>query len=146
MKLKPLCRLDMTYTHLSTLSLAGGEVHMYGVLEGSVTGDWLSGTVAASNYPVGRPDGVFVPDLRGVITTPEGALLEVSMQGYGVREAEGAGRRVTGYGFLRTEAGEYRRLNNVVAAFEGVLDAARPERAAKLNLEVYESIWEPFHS
>ncbi len=41
----------------------------WGLGEGTVSGERLSGTMTSSNHPSLRSDGVALPDFRGVITT-----------------------------------------------------------------------------
>lgn len=144
MQLLPLCVLQLTYTQLFvTGPLAGEELHMYGVLSGTAEGPRLNGRVDASNYPIGRADDVFMPHLRGVITLAEGALVEFELQGYGVRESERVeGRKVLGFGTLRTGAADHHWMNRVMVACEGVLNSPRPSEAAALSLTLYEAVWE----
>ena len=47
----------------------------WGIGEGTVSGERLSGTIKWSNHPSLRSDGVALPDFRGVISTADGATL-----------------------------------------------------------------------
>jgi hypothetical protein len=44
----------------------------WGIGEGTVAGERLSGTLKWSNHPSLRSDGVALPDFRGVISTADG--------------------------------------------------------------------------
>src|SRR5437867_2509121 len=61
----------------------------FGQGEGTVTGT-IEGTVVWANYPRRRQDGVWTPNLRGLIRTTEGHELLVSIHGQSVQEQEAA--------------------------------------------------------
>ena len=62
------------------------EASGFGWGEGSVSGDVLHGSVRWANYPRRREDGVWTPDLRGVIRTEDGAGILISLHGQSVQE------------------------------------------------------------
>jgi hypothetical protein len=103
----------------------GGEALGFGNGVGEVTGD-LEGTVVWANYPRRRDDGVWTPNLRGFLTTPEGKEILISIHGQSVLEA-GAGRRraVTARIELTTDVDSHRWLNTSFLVGEGEIDEER---------------------
>ncbi|HEX2420933.1 MAG TPA: hypothetical protein VHL55_04975, partial [Acidimicrobiia bacterium] len=58
----------------------GSEGLGFGTGEGNITGE-IVGTVAWANFPRRREDGVWTPNLRGVITLVDGTELLISIHG-----------------------------------------------------------------
>jgi hypothetical protein len=121
MELVKLADLHMTYRTLEMLDYGvGGQI--YGTLDGTLTGERLSGSIALTNLAGRRPDGVNLPTLRGLLTTPEGATVWLEADGIAVlREADGARVYVTSVRF-RTGDERLGWLNTVLGVIEGVLD------------------------
>jgi uncharacterized protein DUF3237 len=122
MQLAELARVDLTYTTLESMDYESGG-QLYGTMDGSLTGDRLSGKVRLTNLAARRSDNVNLPTLRGILTTDDGAPIWVEMDGVAtLRQEDGARVFVTACRF-RTGDERYRRLNSVVGILEGVLDS-----------------------
>ena len=103
----------------------GEEGRGFGSGDGAVTGE-IQGTVVWANYPRRREDGVWTPDLRGVITTDDGSDVLMSIHGQSVEErAPGNRRAILARVELTTEAEPYRWLNTCFLAGEGEIDEER---------------------
>ncbi len=103
----------------------GREGAAYGTGEGRVDGERLAGTVRWSNWPRRRNDGVWIPNITGVIDTDDGAGVLFSFAGgYSVVE-ETRGCRHQGIvcpaTFLTEDEG-YGWLNCLFAVVEGIID------------------------
>ncbi len=121
MELVPLARMELEYRSLEAVRFAAGA-QFYGVMEGRLDGGRLSGDVHLTNLAQGRPDGVNTPTLRGLLTTPDGALVWLELDGLAtLRVEDGARVFVTACG-LRSGDGPYAWVNTVVGVVEGVLD------------------------
>lgn len=144
MRLEHLYRIRFSYPEGWEVQLEGGwEQHFYladGRCEGGVTGRFR-----AANFPVRRTAaGPFVPDLRGVIETDDGATVFFESHGYG--RAYPVGRRQIAASVMHlTDHPIFRRLNDVVCVGVGEVrssaDPASP--GVELVLDVAELIWEP---
>ena len=144
MRLQHLYRIRFRYPESWEVQLEGGwEQHSYladGRCEGAITGRFR-----AANFPVRRTaEGPFVPDLRGVIETDDGATVLFEAHGYG--RAYPAGRRQIVASVMHlSDHPSCRRLNDVVCVGVGEVrsseDADRP--GVELVLDVAELIWEP---
>jgi hypothetical protein len=87
MRLEPLCRLLMRYEEGAWVRPFGtAEGAGFGWGNGTVSGDVVRGSVRWANYPRRREDGVWTPNLRGVITAEEGAEILISLHGQSVQE------------------------------------------------------------
>lgn len=130
MRLEPLFRLTMRYAD-GTWARPFGEAEAagFGQGEGTVTGDVLRGTARWANFPRRREDGVWTPNLRGVITTDDGAEILVSMHGQSVQEEtpSGVGRAILVRLELLTEHDGYRWLNTSFLVGEGEIDEETDE-------------------
>jgi hypothetical protein len=85
MRLETLCRLSMQYAagswHRPYGARAGDEEALgFGHGDGVVAGE-IEGELVWANYPRRRQDGVWTPNLRGVITARGGGELLVSIHG-----------------------------------------------------------------
>jgi hypothetical protein len=128
MRLEPLCTITMRYTsgcwhqpYGRTLESAQ-ECVGFGQGEGAVTGD-IEGGAMWANYPRRREDGVWTPNVRGVLTTDAGKSLLLSIHGLSVAEqAPGHRRAVTARVELTSEDVEYRWLNTCFLVGEGEID------------------------
>lgn len=122
MELVEISEMTMTYLTLESLDYGvGGQ--LYGTLEGSLSGERLSGSLSLTNLAGRRPDNVNMPTLRGLVKTDDGATVWVQMDGLAtLREDDGARVFVTSVQF-RTGDERYRWLTTVVGALEGVLDS-----------------------
>jgi hypothetical protein len=86
MKLEKIGKLELTYTEVDDgLQFSEGGL-VYGILTGTMESGDLQGSLHATNLARQRPDGVFTPTLRGVLTTPEGGKVFFTMDGLSVRD------------------------------------------------------------
>ena len=122
MDLENLAAVELAYTTLEALDYGiGGQ--LYGTLEGSVAGERLRGTLKLTNLAQRRPDNVNLPTLRGLLTTDDGAIVWVELDGVAsLRPEDGARVFVTACRF-RTGDERYGWLNTVFGVLEGVLDS-----------------------
>jgi hypothetical protein len=107
---------------------AGGEDAErlgFGHGEGEVTGE-IEGRLVWANYPRRRQDGVWTPNLRGMITATDGNELVVSIHGQSVQEVAPAYRRaILARVELLSEAEPYRWPNTCFVVGEGEIDEER---------------------
>ena len=107
-----------------------GEGAGFGWGEGTVTGDVLRGQIRWANYPRRREDGVWTPNLRGVIHTEDSAEILISLHGQSVQEATptGVGRAIlTRVELLSPVGGNYGWLNTSFIVGEGEIDEETDE-------------------
>jgi hypothetical protein len=129
-RLEPLCSMAMRYErgtwHRPYGSLGGDEEQVgFGTGAGSITGD-IEGTMAWANHPRRRQDGVWTPNLRGMVTTNDGHEIVVSIHGQSVEErTPGSRRAILARVELTTEADPYRWLNTCFLVGEGEIDEER---------------------
>ncbi|HVL64529.1 MAG TPA: hypothetical protein VM573_05085 [Actinomycetota bacterium] len=121
MEVTQIAEVSLTYTDLETVDFgAGGQI--YGSLEGSVSGDRLSGSLRLTNLAARRPDDVNVPTLRGILTTEDGASVWVELDGIAtLRRSDEARVFVTSFR-MRSGDERYSWVNTTFAVLEGVLD------------------------
>jgi hypothetical protein len=128
-RLEPLCKLSMRYSDGSWHRPYGsGELSEglgFGRGDGSVSGE-LEGELTWANFPRRRQDGVWTPNLRGVVATGDGQELLLSIHGQSVAEdAQELRRAILARVELTTEAEDYRWLNTCFLVGEGEIDEAR---------------------
>jgi Protein of unknown function (DUF3237) len=131
MRLEPFCKLSMRYAGASWQQPYGSgddsEWLGFGHGDGKVEGAF-EGEVSWANYPRRRQDGVWTPNVRGVITTTDGSELLLSMHGQSVKEdAPGYLRAITLRLELTTQADPYRWLNTAFLVAEGEIDEERED-------------------
>ena len=130
MRLEPFCRLSMRYAEGSWVrpygDLGGREEWAgFGTGGGEVTGE-VEGTMTWANAPRRRQDGVWTPNLRGVLTTNDRSQFLVSIHGQSVEEgAAGRRRAILARIELSTEAERFRWLNTCFLVGEGEIDEER---------------------
>jgi hypothetical protein len=93
----------------------------YGEGRGAASGR-IEGSVVWSNYPRRRSDGRMLPDVRGIITTADGASILLELRGRTVFEGDQPGRQSL-VGWLESDHERYRWLNDVVCVAEGRIGA-----------------------
>jgi hypothetical protein len=94
----------------------------FGHGDGDVTGD-IEGKLVWANYPRRRPDGVWPPNVRGLIRGGDGTELVVSIHGQSVlEESAGTRRAILARVELMTEAEAYRWLNTCFLVGEGEIE------------------------
>jgi hypothetical protein len=123
MRLEPLCRLSMQYSDSSWHRPYGSEEGLgFGHGDGAVVGE-IEGSLVWANYPRRREDGVWTPNLRGMIrTTADGDELVVSMHGQSVQATDAPYRAILARVELTTDAERYRWLNTCFVVGEGEID------------------------
>lgn len=143
MRLEALCRIALRYGDASwqrPYGERGGEEEAagFGHGEGTVGGE-IAGRVVWANFPRRRQDGVWTPNLRGMIRTGDGHELLLAVHGQGVAE-EAPGRRpaILARVELTTEAAPYRWLNTCFLVGEGEIDEAREEWWLDVSVGVHE--------
>ena len=126
MRLEPLFLISMRYTDSAWIRPFGGaEGAGIGWGEGTVTGDVLRGQVRWANYPRRREDGVWTPNLRGLIRTEDGVEILISLHGQSVQEetTSGVGRAIlTRVELLSAVGGNYGWLNTSFVVGEGEIN------------------------
>jgi hypothetical protein len=78
----------------------------------------LRATVVWSNYPRRRTDGRMLPNLRGLITTQDGASILFEFRGRTIFEGDEPGRQNL-VGWFESDHESYRWLNDLVCIAEG---------------------------
>src|SRR3954466_6415638 len=129
MRLEPLCRISMRYLVGSWHRPYGDSEHAeaagFGQGDGEVSGE-IEGTLVWANYPRKRQDGVWTPNLRGLITAADGSELLASIHGQSIDEqVPGHARAILARIELTTEAAAFRWLNTCFIVGEGEIDEER---------------------
>ena len=109
-----------------TAAGVGVEALGFGRGEGTVTGE-ITGSVVWANFPRRREDGVWTPNLRGVITTNDGGDLLISIHGQSVDEVSSGRRAILARVEMTTEVEHYRWLNTCFIVGEGEIDEERED-------------------
>jgi hypothetical protein len=104
----------------------GEEGAGWGVGDGTVSGDVLRGRLRWSNYPRRREDGVWTPNVRGVIDTDDGAVVLLSMHGQSVEmqvdQDESYRRAILVRVEMLSDNEQYTWINTTFAVAEGEID------------------------
>ena len=121
----------------TVLSAYGTEEGIgYGEGRGTATGR-IDGTVVWSNYPRRRTDGRMLPNLRGLITTHDGASVIFELRGRTIFEGDEPGRQNL-VGWFESDHESYRWLNDLVCIAEGLISAT----AGDMVINVYAGVHE----
>ncbi len=132
MRLEPFCRITMRYSQGSWHYPYGAgddsEALGFGQGAGEVSGE-IEGKGIWANYPRRRQDGVWTPNLRGVISTNDGDEILMSIHGQSVQERTTAGyrRAILARVELTSEAERWRWLNTCFLVGEGEIDEGSEE-------------------
>ena len=142
MRLEPLCAFDLRYTQdFHLVRPYGNESGTgWGVGDGRVSGDRLTGTAQWSNQPDRRGDGAMLPNARGVVVTDEGAEVLFSLAGrtvFAERLGEEVGRQLL-LVLLESDDERYAWLNNTVCVGDGLVNA----ETMTMHLAVFECVGE----
>jgi hypothetical protein len=126
MRLEPICRMSMRYAEGTwVLPFGSAEAAGFGTGEGTVSGEVIQGRMRWANYPRRREDGVWTPNLRGVITTEDGAEILTSLHGQSILEADVDRRAILTRVEFLSEHDAYRWLNTTFVVAEGEIDEER---------------------
>lgn len=85
MRLEPVGTLELNYTRNTEVKLES-TAQVYGDLEGRIDGPELKGSLRMTNLATSRPDGDYLPTLRGVLTGPDDKRMFVTMDGLSIIE------------------------------------------------------------
>jgi hypothetical protein len=130
MRLEPLTVFHWRYEEArvpapgyAIVSPYGGEEGIaYGEGRGIATGR-IEGSVVWSNYPRRRTDDRMLPNIRGLITTNDGASVLFELRGRTVYpDGKDPGHQNL-VGWLESDHESYRWLNDVVCIGEGLIQA-----------------------
>ena len=138
MRLSDLCTLSLSYRgdfHL--VRPYGNEAGLgWGMGGGTVTGDRLAGVMEWSNHPARRGDGAMLPNVRGLIRTPDQAEVLIEMSGRTIFADSATGHQLL---FVTFESAEpaYGWLNDVICVGEGRIDVATA--AARIEVQLCET-------
>jgi hypothetical protein len=99
----------------------------YGEGRGTATGR-IKGTIVWSNYPRRRTDGRMLPNLRGLITTHDGASIFAGEQSL---KATRDGKNLVGW--FESDHDSYRWLNDLVCG-------PRPSIAVQVDMHIWSSL------
>lgn len=101
-------------------------VQLFGGGDGRVWGDVVTGPVEWVNAPRFRSDGVFTPNVRGLIRTEDGARLRYDTQGFSemTRPETPNLRRIVATIRFYSKAETLSWLNTAVAIEEGMIDVS----------------------
>jgi hypothetical protein len=120
MDLVDLGELELTYTSLESLDYGSGG-QLYGTMDGRLVGDRVQGTLRLTNLAARRPDNVNLPTLRGVLTTDDGAVVWIELDGIATLRASDDARVFVTSCRFRTGDERYEWINSVMGVLEGVL-------------------------
>jgi len=142
MRFEPLCAFDLHYTSDFHLTRPYGNESGtgWGVGDGRVTGERVTGTAQWSNQPARHGDGAMLPNARGVVATDDGAEVVFDLTGRTVfvdRDGEEVGRQLL-LVLLESEDGRYAWLNKAVCVGEGVISA----EPMTMHLDVFQCVSE----
>jgi hypothetical protein len=118
--LDPVCSVDLRYE---------GDFHLvrpygnesgtgWGRGDGTVTGQGVSGSYAWSNHPHRRGDGSMLPNVRGVVTTIDGAEVMLEFTGRTSFDENGVGHQSL-FVLFEAEHPSYTWLNDLICVGEG---------------------------
>ena len=143
MRLDYLCDVEWSYREETAIGGAFVRLRPYGtdegagfgVLAGMVSGDRLRGSLTCVNHPRVRSDGVFCPDIHGVLQTDDGVPIVCTFRGCTVFGGP-RGDAILGVTFA-AEAERYRWVNPAFGLYEGVVN---PHPGGRIYLCVNERV------
>ena len=143
MRLEPLCTFDWSYDedvrvkapgYVLVSPYGGEEGPAYGEGRGTARGR-ITGSVVWSNAPRRRGDGRMLPNVRGLVTTDDGASVFFELRGRTFFGEDGVGRQNL-VGWFEADHERYRWLNDVVCIAEGLIGED------EMQIRVYEGVLE----
>lgn len=136
MRLTHLCDMELAHEGAAFLvrPFGGEEGTVFGQGGGTVTGERLRGTARWFNHAHRRSDSVMLPDMQGVITTEEGAVVAFSMQGrtVWVPTPEGPVGSQMLHASFEAQDERYRWLNGAVCVSEAVVSLPGPQAGPRM--------------
>lgn len=90
-----------------------------------------------SNYPRRRTDGRMLPNVRGLITTRDGASILFEFRGRTIFEGDEPGRQNL-VGWFESDNESYRWLNDLVCIAEGGISATGPDMVINVYAGIHE--------
>jgi hypothetical protein len=126
MRLEQICEFEGTFSGAPAMvrPAGGQEAVGYSQGEGRFRGERLSGAAHWTNTPRRRGDGAMQPDLRGALTTSDGATVLFAFTGLTLweRAATGVvGNQLFHVTFMADDE-RYTWLNDAVCVMEGRID------------------------
>ena len=132
MRLELLCEMNLAYELkdgkpdvVFVRPYGGEEGSAFGAGTGTVTGDKLSGTVRWFNHPHRRSDKTMLPNVHGIITTPDGASVLFTLEGRTIFPTPIGNQLLTTT--FEAEDERYRWLSSAFCVLEGVIDMSTGE-------------------
>ena len=130
MRVEHLCDMELAYREESLYQgkfvvarpYESQEAKAYGEGDGWVKGERLKGTARWVNHPHCRTDGVWLPNLHGVIQTDDRASVLFSLNGRTKFVANGQGHQLLTVVF-ETGDERYKWLNDSICVLEGVIES-----------------------
>ena len=123
MRLTHLCDMELAFDDNPVLvrPYGGEEGTAFGQGSGTVMGERLRGTARWDNFAHRRADGSMLPNLRGAITTEDGATILFTMRGrtIGLDTAEGRAGNQLVWVLFEAEDERYRWLSDALCVMEG---------------------------
>jgi hypothetical protein len=126
-------RVKAGYTIVSAYESDEGIA--YGEGRGTATGR-IEGTIVWSNYPRRRTDGRMLPNLRGLISTDDGASILVELRGRTIFEGDEGRQNLVGW--FESDHESYRWLNDLVCIAEGLISATTGEMVINVYAGIHE--------
>lgn len=129
MRLQHLCTMELTYREESLYQgkfviarpYDSQEANGYGEGDGWVKGKKLQGNARWVNHPHCRADGVWLPNLHGVIQTDDKATILFRLEGRTKFIEGGQGHQLLTV-VLETGDQRYRWLNDSLCVLEGIIE------------------------
>jgi hypothetical protein len=123
MELVELGHVELVYRTLASLDF-GTDGQLYGTLDGTLEGERLNGTIELTNLAPRRADNVNLPTLRGTLTTADGSVIWLELDGIAtLREQDNARVFVTSFRMRSAGDAGYEWVNTTSCVLEGILDS-----------------------
>ncbi len=131
MKVTAFGEMELRYSSFDFVKLeAGGQ--SYGAMEGTLSGT-VSGNLRLTQLGPARPDDVIAPIVRGLLTTDDGVLVYVEMNGLSLPMPDGSRAFLNALTF-RTADERYAWLNRAFVLVEGMIGSG-PARSRLYRIE-----------
>ena len=121
MELAHLAYLELDYASIESVRSEAG-VQFYGQLAGRFAGGRLTGDLKLTSLATSRPDGLSMPTMRGLLTTPDGGVMWMELDGLAaLADADDPRAFITSAKF-RTGDVRYTWVNSLFGLVEAELD------------------------